>query len=279
MSWLIVADSSCELKGAFPCKSEAQFAIAPLKIRFGEKEYVDDDQLDLEEMLQTMRSYDGASTSACPSPEEWAAQFEKADQVLAVAMTSALSGTYNSAMVARDLVLEAHPEKKIHVFDTLSTAGQMVLLIRHLDELIAQGCSFEDIVQKGEAFNKKIHLLFALASFENLVKNGRMNRVVGMIASKLNIRAIGIASEKGKIELLHKARGEMRTLEKIVEEMRKLGLSPSRTVEISQCQNEQGAQLLKSMILANFPDVTVNIRPCCGLTSYYAEEAGMIVGF
>ena len=106
-----------------------------------------------------------------------------------------------------------------------------------------------------------------------------MNRVVGMIASKLNIRAIGIASEKGKIELLHKARGEVRTLEKVVEEMQKLGLSPSRTVEISQCKNEKGAQLLRSMIQANFPGVTVNIRPCCGLTSYYAEESGMIIGF
>ncbi len=279
MSWLLVADSSCEIKGGFPCVSSAQFATVPLKIRIGDQEYVDDDNLDLEEMLQAMGSFDGPSSSACPSPEEWAAQFEQADHVLAVTMTSALSGTYNSAVVARDLVLEAHPEKKIYIFDTLSIGGQMVLLLRYLDQLIAQGLPFEKIVEKGQAYNKKIHLLFTLASFENLVKNGRMNRVVGMIASKLNIRAIGIASEKGKIELLHKARGEVRTLEKVVEEMQKLGLSPSRTVEISQCKNEKGAQLLRSMIQANFPGVTVNIRPCCGLTSYYAEEAGMIIGF
>ncbi len=195
MTWKIVADSSCDLQGGLLCDPEVEFAIVPLKIRVGEQEFVDDAKLNGAEMLRALDEYQGPSSSACPSPEEWAAEFETADNIIAIAMTSALSGTYNSALVARDMMLEEHPEKKIHIIDTRSTGGHMVLLARKVNQLIGMGLSFEEVCAEADAYNQQVHLLFALASFDNLVKNGRMNKVVGLLASKLNMLAVGIASE------------------------------------------------------------------------------------
>ena len=123
MDWMIVADSSCEIRELKNPAPGVSFAIAPFKIRVGEREYVDLPTLNVPQMLQAMNEYNGASTSACPSPEEWAEYFLQADQVFAFTISSNLSGSYNAAMAARDMVLEDHPEKKIFVLDTLSCSG------------------------------------------------------------------------------------------------------------------------------------------------------------
>ena len=139
MSWMIVSDSSCELRTLSNAAPGVAFSTVPLKIRVGEREFVDNAALDPDVMIEAMHNFNGASTTACPSPEEWAEKFLMADQVLAVTISSNLSGSYNSAMVARDMVLENHPEKKIHVLDSLSTGGEMTLAIWKANDLIARG--------------------------------------------------------------------------------------------------------------------------------------------
>lgn len=279
MTWKIVADSSCDLQEGLLCVPEVSFSIVPLKIRVGEREFVDDPSLDVAEMMRALADYQGPSSSACPSPEEWAAEFETADNTIVIAMTSALSGTYNSALVARDMVLEKHPEKKIHVIDTRSTGGHMVLLARKVNQLIAMGLSFEEVCEEADAYNQQTHLLFALASFDNLVKNGRMNKVVGLLASKLNMRAVGIASEKGELSLLHKTRGEARCITLLLEELASRKDLTGKPVVITHCQNPVGAKLLRLRIEEQWPGVEVTVLATHGLTSYYAQHQGLLIGF
>ena len=125
MAWMIVSDSSCEIRELENPAPGVQFALVPFKIRVGEREYVDLATLNTQQMLQAMTDYNGASTTACPSPEEWAEYFLQADNVLAFTISSNLSGSYNAAMAAREMVLEEHPEKKIFVLDTLSCSGAL----------------------------------------------------------------------------------------------------------------------------------------------------------
>mgnify|MGYP000049019017 FL=1 len=75
-----------------------QFALAPFKIRVGEREYVDLPTLNTRHMLQAMTDYNGASTTACPSPEEWAELFLMADKSIALTISHNLSGSYNAAL-------------------------------------------------------------------------------------------------------------------------------------------------------------------------------------
>ena len=247
MTWALVSDSTCEIRSIDHLAPDTAFYTVPLKIRVGEREYVDNAMLDTEAMLEAMANYNGPSSTACPAPEEWAEKFLLADQVFAITITSGLSGSYNSAMVARDMVLESHPEKKIYVMDSLSCGGELALL-------------------------------FALANFDNLVKNGRMNRLVGFMAGKLNMRAVGIASDEGKISMMHKTRGEIKMLAFMMEEMDRRGFIGGPVV-ISHCNNSEGAHRLSAGIRAKWPDSKVTVLPCGGLTSFYAEEQGILLGF
>lgn len=279
-TWKIAADSSCDLREGPEPFPGLSFAIVPLKIRVGTLEFTDDAGLDLDAMKTALREFDGPTSSACPSPDQWVRQFEEADCSVAVTMTSALSGTFNSAVVARRMVLEQHPEKKILVLDTKSTGGQMVLVIRRLRELIAQGLPFEEVARQAVEYNRSLRLLFTLSAFDNLVKNGRMNKLVGIVASKLGIRIVAEASREGTIQVLYKIRGQSRALDTLVAEIRRHKPElEGKEVVVSHCGNPLGVRYLREQLEKEFPGVRVTVMETRGLTSYYAEETGILVAF
>ena len=212
MAWMIVSDSSCEIRELENPAPGVQFALVPFKIRVGEREYVDLATLNTQQMLQAMTDYNGASTTACPSPEEWAEYFLLADNVFAFTISSNLSGSYNAAIAAREMVLEEHPEKNIFVLDTLSCSGALAGAAELANKLIGENQTFEDICFALQKFAESTHILFALASFDNLAKNGRVNKVVGFIAGRLNMRVLGRRTSDGRIDFYFKTRGETRVL-------------------------------------------------------------------
>lgn len=280
MTWRIVADSSCDLTlCGLATGAQTSFSTVPLKIVVGEEVFCDDASLDIPRLRAALAAYEGRTSSACPSPAEWAEEFEKADNSIAVTMTSALSGTYNSALIAKNIVQEKYPDKKIHVIDTHSTAGQMVLLCREISRLIDSGKTFEEVCEQAESYNAQKNLLFTLRSFDTLVKNGRMNKLIGTLASCLGVRAVGRATPGGELGMLHKTRGEARAFSLLVEEMEKRGLQENTEVYIHHCRAEVAAKLLQKLIAKKHPGCRVTILPCRGLTSYYAEEGGILVGF
>lgn len=279
MEWMIVSDSSCEIRTLPDVAPGAEFALVPFKIRVGEREFVDLPTLNTQTMLQAMTDYNGASTTACPSPEEWAEQFLKADKSIALTISHNLSGSYNAALAAREMVLEEHPEKQIFVLDTLSCSGALAGAAELASSLIQRGADFETVCTEISAWSSKGHIMFALASFDNLAKAGRVSRVVGFIAGRLNMRVLGRRTEEGTIDFFFKTRGESRVLAKILEQMSDDGYDGSRPVLISNCNNEEAAALLKHGIHAKWPDARVDIVPCSGLCSFYAQDQGIIITY
>mgnify|MGYP002240714584 CR=1 FL=1 len=178
-----------------------QFALVPFKIRVGEREYVDLATLNTQQMLQAMTDYNGASTTACPSPEEWARIFFRRRTTC---LPSPSAATCPAATMPpwprREMVLEEHPEKKIFVLDTLSCSGALAGAAELANKLIGEDQAFDDICFALKKFADSTHILFALASFDNLAKNGRVNRVVGFIAGRLNMRVLGRRTPDGKID-------------------------------------------------------------------------------
>lgn len=279
MAWMIVSDSSCEIRGLQHPAPGVQFALVPFKIRIGEREYVDLPTLNVPQMLQAMTDYNGASTSACPSPEEWAEYFLQADKVIALTISSNLSGSYNAALSAREMVLEEHPEKQIFILDTLSCAGALGDAAELANKLIGEGLGFEDVCFALKKFAATTHILFALASFDNLAKNGRVNRVVGFIAGRLSMRVLGRRTHDGKIDFFFKTRGENRVLARILEQMDEDKFDGVHPVLISQCNNMNAAKLLEHGIHTKWPEATVRILPCSGLCSFYAQDQGLIITY
>ena len=139
MTWNLVCDSSSDLTSAQLGPGKLTLTVVPLTLLVGDREFRDDARLDVDELLHHMSAASGPSSTACPSPAAFAEAFESADCSLCFTISGNLSGTYAAAVTARDMVLEQHPEKKIFVLDSKSTAGALVLLIRKARALLEEG--------------------------------------------------------------------------------------------------------------------------------------------
>ena len=274
MKYRIVSDSTSNLQ---ELPGSIEYKTVPLKILADGKEFVDEKGLNVEEMVSAVEAAEKTGTS-CPNSEEYKQAFEGADCVFAVTITSGLSGSYNAAAQGAEQFAEEHPDAKVKVIDSLSTGGEMHLLIEKLKELMEQGLSFEEIDAAITEYHQYTHLLFSLESVQNLAKNGRLPMAVAKIALLLNIRFIGKPTEQGTIKPVYNVRGARKNIAKIVEEMGNMGYRGGK-VWISHCLNTESAENLKKAILEKYPEGTVGIEPMTGLCSYYAERGGMIIGF
>lgn len=278
MTWKIVADSGCdliELQGKTP---DLRFVRVPLTLQVGSQLFVDDEGMDIDHMLELLKTTKVAATSACPSPDAYMRAFEGADNVLVVTITGALSGSQNSAQIAKTMFLEQHPQANIHVIDSLSAGGEMDLLVLKMQELIQSDLSFDGVVEQIDAYRAKTKLLFALAKVDNLVKNGRLNKVVGKVVGLLNIRIVGEASAEGKLDVLHKVKGQKKSVSTLYKEMVTAGYQGGR-VMVAHCRNEKIGQQLKDLIAEDYPQADVEVIATSGLCSFYAEEGGILMGY
>lgn len=281
MTWNIVSDSSCDLRMSDFESSRVRFETVPLRLQVGDLEFLDNDDLEISELLAAMAAEKAASSTACPSPAAFARAFEKGDRTICFTISSNLSGTYNAAVMGRDMVLEEHPEKKVCVIDSKATAGAMVLLIRKARELMEADTEddFEGICSQLRIYQAALRTCFTLENFDNLIKNGRMRPLVGTLLHTLGIHVIADATPQGTIHVADKARGEVKTYKAITALMRASKDCTGAEVVISHCENLPSALKLKEQILADLPVKAVEIIPCRGLTSFYAMEKGLILGY
>ena len=279
MIWNIVSDSSCDLcMNDFP-ESGVHFETVPLRLLVGEREFIDNDELVIPDLLAAMAAEKAAASTACPSPAAFARAFEAGDCTVCFTISANLSGTYNAAVMARDMVLEEHPEKEICVIDSKATAGAMVLLIRRAKELMEAGGEFEEICAHLRLYQAALRTCFTLENFDNLIKNGRMRPLVGTLLHSLGIHVVAEATPQGTIHVTGKARGEVKTFQVITALMKESKDCAGAEVVICHCENISGAMKLKDQILKALPVKSVEILPCRGLTTFYAMEKGLIIGY
>lgn len=278
MKWNIVADSSIDLFELEQSFENIEFSTVPFSLTVGENTFVDDENLEKEQLLREMKESRSASTSACPSTGAWLEQFEKAGNIVAITITSNLSGSYNSASAAKELMCEKEPGKNIYVIDSLSTGAESILILRKLCELIDSGLDFEAVIEGVEAFKKSSRTVFALCCFDNLVKNGRMSKLKGFVANSLGFWGIGIASDIGTIEMKGVARGQKKALAAIIADMQER-CGQIHHVILDHCMNEEFSHQIEEAVLAQWPEAKVTILPTRGLCSYYAEQKGLIIGY
>lgn len=270
----IVADSSANVMQL----QKVAFAVAPLKIITAQREFVDDQNLDLQDMLSHFESYKGRSQTSCPNPEDWLKAFGEAEDVFCVTITSGLSGSYNAACIAKEMYESENPGKRVFVIDSLSAGPELTLMIEKLQELICAGKTYEEICSYIPDYQKRTGLLFILESLKNFAANGRVSPAVAKLAGLLGIRIVGRASEQGTLEPTDKCRGEAKSLSTILERLKESGLQKGR-VHLAHCQNALAAGKLKDMIREALPEVVVTIGENLGLCSYYAEKGGILVGY
>lgn len=270
----IVADSSANLMAL----SEIAFSPAPLKIITSEKEYTDNASIDVAAMVDELAHYKGRSSSSCPNCEDWLNAFGESQYIFCATITSGLSGSYNSAMMAKQAYESEHPDRRVYVLDSLSAGPEITLAVEKMQGLILQGLEFDDIANEIENYKARTGLLFSLESMKNFANNGRVSPIVAKAAGLLGIRIVGKASDEGTLQPLHKCRGEERALKTIIDELQAHGLKNGRVI-IAHTFNLTAAERLKSMIAEQLGTTDIKITENLGLCSFYAEKGGLLVGF
>ncbi len=269
----IVADSSANILNL----NNIPFAAAPLKMITTEREFVDDANLDVDGMVKWFDSYKGKSKTSCPNPSDWLKAFGDADEVYCVTITSGLSGSYNSAVIAKQMYEEKYGGR-VCVIDSLSAGPELVLIIEKLQEYIENDLTFEEICKKIEEYKQNTGLVFILESLKNFAANGRVSPAVAKIAGVLGIRIVGKASDQGTLEPTDKCRGISKAINALLNNLESSGLSCGK-VRIAHCCNENAAKEVTRLIREKHPDIDISVHTCRGLCSYYAEKGGMLVGF
>ncbi|NMA87203.1 MAG: DegV family protein [Tissierellia bacterium] len=214
MNYKIVADSSCDLNDEL--KEKMGIGLVPLKIDAGGKTFVDDENLDAMELLEAMKSSSEPIKTSSPSPGDFLKEYEKGDNVFVVTLSSALSSTYSNAILAKNIALETG-NKFIHVFDSLSASIGETLISLKILESIQNNLNPKEIVSKVEEYIAEMKTFFILESLDNLMKNGRISKTMGHIASMLSIKPIMGGDDDGSIKLVEKVRGSKRAFNRLVD--------------------------------------------------------------
>ncbi len=270
----IVTDSSSDILTV----EGVDFESAPLKIVTTEKIYVDDDTLNVEEMVNDLATYKGKSSTSCPNPDDYIRAFGDADEVYCTTITGSLSGSYNSAVLAKNTYEAEHEGRRVYVLNSLSTGPEMALIIERMRSLILDGRTFDEITADIDEYCRHTGLIFMLESMRNLANNGRVSPVVAKLAGMLGIRVIGRASERGELEMLSKPRGERNALAGVIDRLRANGYAGG-AIRIAHCVNEPLAKTLSDMVANEFGAKDIKVYPLRGLCSFYAERGGLIIGF
>lgn len=270
----IIADSSCDLKNDYINEENIEFQVVPLSIHVDGKEFIDDENLNVETMLKAQKEFSGKSTSSCPSPGSFAESFT-ADYNFCFTISSKLSGVYNSANLAKNIV----DDKKVFILDSKLTAGAIALLVDETVKLIKQGLEYDEICAKLTAFRDSLHLYFVLDSFDNLVKNGRMSKLSAIVAKIAKIKPLCIGLD-GEIKVHKMIRTRSAALDKMVEEISNESIDfENLTCIISHANDLEEATSIKTKLEETTKFKEIVIRPMRGLCSFYALEKGIIVSF
>ena len=272
MKFRIVADSSSNVLAM----DGVNYTTVPMKV-VADKEYVDDAQLNLAEMVEGLRNHKGKSGSSCPNVGEWLEAFEDAEYVFGLTITKHLSGSYNAAQQAAETYMEEHPDRKVFIVDSLSTGPEMMMIVDKILECQANGDDFETTKAKVLEYNNHNHTLFCLESMMNLARNGRVPMAVAKIGGMLGIRVVGDV-EGGQITPVHKPRGAKKATQTLLEMMEERGLYDGAQVRIAHCFGERQALALKELVLAKFPNCRFILEPTGALCSFYAEAGGLMIG-
>lgn len=273
VKYQIVSDSASDLLEL----ADINFSTVPLHIVVDGTDFADDARLSVPNLLDKLRN-GKSSTTACPSPDDWITAFHDADRVFCVTITSGLSGSYNSAVIAKDIYEEKHPDRKVYIIDSLATGSKMVMLCEKLRELILAGHDAEEIYRQIKEYNEHCFLYFALASLDNLAKNGRVSPILAKGIKILGIRIVGTASTEGMLEPLSKCRGDRRSIPAIIEFMKEKGYQGGRVV-ITHNGNHEAAMELKRQLKTTFGTRNGEIHRTRGLCSYYAEPGSIMLAF
>jgi len=275
MDYRIIADSCCDMTPEL--KERLGVITVPLTMILGEKSFTDDENLD-PGFMEEMKNCAGKIGSAAPSPMLYRDAFQGAHTSFAVTISAKLSSSYANAMLGKTLAEEEGAD--VHVFDSKSASAGEVLLVLKIRRMIDAGMQKVKIIAAVESLIQEMKTYFVLDNIDNLLKNGRLNKVVGKLIFLLNIKPVLGADNDGQITLYDHARGQQQIIRKLADTIEKSGRhTEGESLVITHCQNPGLAERLREAIRNRYHFQEILIVPTRGLSSTYANTGGVVIAF
>lgn len=259
-------------------QANSNLTVVPLTMTISGKDFVDNENLNIEEFIASMEKNTEEGKTSCPSINEWLEALSGSKRAIIMTITSGLSGSFSSAFQAKQIYEKDHPDSHVIVVDSRTAGPEISVILQEIQKLVNSNARFVDLEQKISDYKTHTHLLVVLKSLHNLALNGRVNMAVAKVAKVLNIDVVGTASDEGKLEPLAKVRGVKRALKEIIKLMGEMKYQGGHVI-IDQCKNMKDAETLKAKILELYPEAAITIRPMRGLCTFYAEEGSLMIGF
>lgn len=220
----IIVDSSADLTAEE--LKEKNIELLPLNVLLDGKTYQDGVNLERNQFYELLTSCEDFPKTSQPSPEAFINLFEdakeKGDDLILILLSSGLSGTYQTAFMAKNMV----EYDKVHIIDSLTATHMIHIMADYADKLRKEGLSAVEIVEKVEAIKLKVQVLAAVDTMEYLYRGGRVNKATAAIGELAKIKPIIRVNEEGKVVVTGKCLGKNKALRFIIDNLKNKNLNP-----------------------------------------------------
>lgn len=277
MGYKIVVDSCGELTPEM--KKAGVFESIALSMQVGEDIIVDDEKFDQADFLKKVAACSECPKSSCPSPERYMESYcGEAERVYVVTLSAELSGSYNSAVLGKNLYAEEHGEKDIYIFNSKSASVGETLIALKIRECEEAGMTFEKVIETVEAYIETQNTYFVLEDLDTLRKNGRLTGIKSLVAGALNIKPVMGATSEGTIRQIGQARGVKRALSKMAEHVAAdAENTKTKILAIAHCNCRERALEIERQLLEKVEVKSSFIVDTAGISTMYANDGGIIV--
>lgn len=265
MTFRIVTDSTADLSEDYLQKYDIE--VLGMTVTIGDQTFptIGENSLSNEHLLREIKAGETVQTSQINSGQ-FSELFKKfisqnpEEEIVYLAFSSGLSGTYQSAVIAREMVLEEYPQAKITVVDTLAAASGEGFLVQEMVELRESGKSLTEALLIFEELILRLKSLFMVDDLNHLARGGRIPKAVAMVGTMANIKPLLTVDSEGKLTQLTKVRGKKKAIKSLVDmTLEEMDPDYSRVI-VAYSGSEATAQEVKELFLAQHVD-KVDIRP------------------
>ncbi len=245
---------------------EKNIHYVPLTIMLGENSYKDGLELTPDRFYEMLTSSKEFPKTSQPSPQDFLEIFkmakEQGDDVICVLLSSALSGTCQSAHLAKDMV----DYDRIYIIDSLTATIMIKVLANHANDLIKEGLPATDIADKLNALKSKVKVVAALDTLEYLYRGGRLSRASATIGELANLKPIIHVTEEGEVGVLGKCIGRNKALNFILKTIENKDLDPAFPLHTVYAYGTDNCEKLEEKLIQN------------GYTFANREQIGSTIG-
>ena len=248
------------------------------------EEFRDDfyESISQDKLFERMLSGEKSQTTQV-NTEEYIGSFrkylEQGQDIFHICLSSGVSGTFNSCHIAKDILLEEFPERKIEIVDSLMASSGYGLLVDKACMLKKQGLDMETLRVELEKWRNRLHGYFFTSDLRFFIQGGRVSKAAGFIGGLLKICPVLKITEEGKLKPIEKARGKKQAIENILSKMEKEGYLSTEKCFISHSACPQDAEKLAESIRERFhPEGSIEIFDIGGTIACHTGP-GTVSGF